>query len=43
MKETTTVQIYREDLIKLESLMKKSENFRDKIHEVINNIQSKNE
>ena len=35
MEETTTVQIYREDLKKLESMCKKNENFRDKLHEIL--------
>jgi len=33
--ETTTVQIYREDLKRLENLCKKNENFRDKLHEIL--------
>jgi len=35
MKETTTVQIYREDLKKLTTLCNKGENFRDKLHEIL--------
>jgi len=35
MEETTTVQIYREDLKKLETKCKKGENFRDKLHEIL--------
>ena len=42
--EITTVQIYRKDLKILESLCKKNENFRDKLHEILLKIKGdKNE
>ena len=34
-KEWTTIQIYREDLYSLSNMCKKNENFRDKLHEII--------
>ena len=35
-KEITTVAVYREDLNKIATQCKKRENFRDKLHEIIN-------
>jgi hypothetical protein len=42
-KEFTTIQIYREDLNFLNSLCKKTENLRDKLHEVLKKVRSEEE
>lgn len=35
----TTVQIYADDLKILESICKKNENFRDKLHDILKRLQ----
>jgi len=42
-KEFTTIQIYREDLYFLNSLCKKTDNLRDKLHEVLQKVRSQEE
>jgi len=37
-KEFTTIQIYREDLEVVTNLCRKNENLRDKLHQIISNL-----
>lgn len=39
--ETTTIQIYREDLLAIESQCKRNENHRDKLHQIVREWDSK--